>query len=93
MKENKIAKILKVYAYINGAVGIIASCIMGGPLSDILGDEIGILSIAFGIATAIAVNFLIYAFGEHLQLLQDIKNNTGNGIINDRPQEDEIPEI
>lgn len=93
MHTNKIAKILKTYAYINGVIGVLASCFIGGPLSDIIGDELGILSIVLGIATAVVVNFLIYAFGEHLQLLQDIKDNTGMSIEGARPQDDEIPEI
>ena len=87
--KNSVANILKNYSYINGAVGII--------LALILWEELEILSILI-ISMVIFINFLIYALGEVIELLYQIKINTGktcdNMIVNNRQTEDdELPEI
>lgn len=62
--KNTVAKILKGYAIANGIGGII--------LGLVLGEVIG-----WAIALAgIVASFFIYAFGEVIQLLEDIKNSS-----------------
>ena len=41
------------------------------------------------------MNFAIYAAGEAIQLLQDIKDNTDKNTEStvEKPQDDEVPEI
>lgn len=71
MKKNKVAKILKVYGIIN-AVG---SIIIGLYLFDNLPGNIADLGIV-ELAAGILASLLIFAFGEVVQLLQNIKDNT-----------------
>ena len=69
--SNTVAVIMWVYAIVNTVVGIIFGCSMY--------DTYEGLSILF-IAVTIVFSFGIYAVGEIIQLLQDIKDNT-NGAI------------
>ena len=66
--ENTVAKILKIYSVIN-----FVACII---LTFIIADAIGAVGLIVGLALSIGVNFVIYACGELLQLLHDIKLNT-----------------
>lgn len=68
--KNTVAQVLKVYAIINFIAGIILSFTIG---SDII-DGIGI----YFFAVSLVINFAIFAFGEVVQLLHDIKINTSN---------------
>ena len=82
MKSNNIvAKILQVYAYVNGAVGII--------LALLLVEDLGALVAAIVFASVLVVNFLIFALGEIIDLLQNLKENTNGG----RAVSDELPEL
>lgn len=82
MKSNNIvAKILQVYAYVNGAVGII--------LALLLVEDLGALVAAIVFASVLVVNFLIFALGEIIDLLQNLKENTNGG----REVSDELPEL
>ena len=82
MKSNNIvAKILQVYAYVNGAVGII--------LALLLVEDLGALVAAIVFASVLVVNFLIFALGEIIDLLQNLKENTNGG----REVNDELPEL
>ena len=69
--SNTVAVIMWVYGIVNAVVGIIFGCSMY--------DTYEGLSILF-IAVTIVFSFGIYAVGEIIQLLQDIKDNT-NGAI------------
>ena len=69
--KNTVAQILKVYAVINFIACIILSLIIG---KDINIDGIGIYFFAVSLVT----NFAIFAFGEVVQLLHDIKINTNH---------------
>ena len=69
--KNTVAHVLKVYAVINFIACIILSFIIG---KDINIDGIGIYFFAVSLVT----NFAIFAFGEVVQLLHDIKSNTSN---------------
>ena len=69
--KNTVAQVLKIYAVINFIFGIILSISIGKNI-DI--DGIGIYFFAVSLVT----NFAIFAFGEVVQLLHDIKSNTSN---------------
>ena len=64
--KNLAAQVLKIYAVVNGAAGILALTLL---------DRLGVLAIALALASVVA-SFGIYAAGEALQLLQNISNNT-----------------
>lgn len=67
--ENKIAKIIKNYAFINAIASVI--------LAVILSSSIGVFFVVA--ITGIVSSIFIYALGEIIDLLQAIKNNTSNG--------------
>lgn len=79
--HNIVAKILQVYAYVNGAVEMI--------LTLSLVEEWGAVVAAIFFASTLVVNFLIFALGEIIDLLQTIKENT-NGT---RAVMDELPDL
>ena len=79
--HNIVAKILQVYAYVNGAAGII--------LALLLIKDWGAVLAAIFFAMVFVVNFLIFALGEIIDLLQTIKENT-NGT---RAVMDELPDL
>ena len=66
--NNIVAKILQVYAYVNGAAGII--------LSLLLIKKWGAVVATIFFALVLVVNFLIFALGEIIDLLQNLKDNT-----------------
>ena len=68
--KNTVAHVLKVYAVINFIACIILSFTIG---NDII-YGIGI----YFFAVSLVINFAIFAFGEVVQLLHDIKSNTSN---------------
>ena len=81
--KNLVAKILQVYACINAVAGIILAIFIAAEMS-------GIVAFIFG-ALAIVVSFFIYALGEIIELLDQIKLNTsGNQQIETN---DELPEL
>lgn len=68
--QNTVAKILKIYAVINALAGVF--------LGFYIAQEL-IPEFCFVFAGAcIVASFGIYAFGEVVQLLQDIKDGTNN---------------
>ena len=69
-EQNSIAKAVKVYAGINFAACLILWFYL--ITEDIL---YGTLSIVW-LAASVVINFGIYALGEVIQLLDDIKQNT-----------------
>lgn len=72
--QNTVAKILKIYAVINAICGLILGLYLRGESNDpiIFG-----ICIYFIVACVIA-SFGVYAFGEVVQLLQDIKDGTNH---------------
>ena len=98
MKKNDVAQALQVYAILNAIAGIF----LGFSLMQSLGTGTGIIVIA-----AVAVSsFVIYAFGEIIQLLQNISDNTRHttsqlGTLNSsvtanqdtQTVEDDLPEL
>lgn len=94
--ENNVAKVLKIYAIVNAACGFLLGLYFRGE-----SDNPIIVGICiYFIATSIIASFGIYAFGEVVQLLQDIKdgtNQTANTIqvqatsVNNN--DDQLPKI
>ena len=82
MKSNNIvAKILQVYAYVNAASGLI--------LALALNKELGAVLAWIMFALVLVASFLIFALGEIIDLLQNLKENTKGG----RAVSDELPEL
>lgn len=88
MNTNKVAQIFKGYAIINAIVVLLASMIIANNTGEIL-------FFIIGVALDVVINFLLYACGELIQLLQDIKDNTSRGMNAGivPPKDEEIPEI
>ena len=85
-----VAKILEVYAWLNGECGLILSIILSELIS-------GWLCFLFA-GMVVVVSFLIYSLAEIIELLYQIKINTeknSNNVINDNNilVNDELPEI
>ena len=81
--KNLVAKILQVYAWLNAVSGIILAIFIASEMS-------GIIAFIFG-ALVIVVSFFIYALGEIIELLDQIKLNTsGNQQIE---ANEELPEL
>lgn len=88
-----VAVILKVYAIVNAIIG----CIIGlSGLSDSYNEIFNMVYTIF-LGACIVVSFGIYAFGEVVQLLQDIKDGTKGTITTIQKQNnndnDELPSI
>ena len=64
--DNGIASTLKVYGFLNGAAAVVLAIFLGTQLESIV---LSILVLGAGIPAS----FMIYAFGEVLQLLHEIK--------------------
>ena len=79
--HNIVAKILQVYAYVNGVAGII--------LALLLIEDWGALVAAIVFAIVLVVNFFIFALGEIIGLLQNIKENTRKKV----DISDELPDL
>ena len=85
--KNKVARILKVYSYINAVVVFLASIVLAM-------DEENIIFFIVGTALAICVNFVIYAFGELLDLLAQIRDNTkAAGATGIEATYDDLPDL
>lgn len=82
-KSNKVADILQTYAALNGIAGF-------GLMFYIASDFNWVIAIFFFAAVVVA-SFLIYAFGEVIKLLQQIKDNTSG--MSEPPSDDELPEL
>ena len=91
--RNVVALILKIYAVVNAIIG----CIIGlSGLSDSYNEIISMVYTIF-IGACIVLSFGIFAFGEVVQLLQDIKDGTKGTITTIQKQNnndnDELPSI
>lgn len=74
--QNTVAKTFKVYAGVNFAVCLLLFFIVAGTV-----EITGTIAVLW-IATSIVVNIGIYAIGEVIQLLDDIKQNTAKAKSN-----------
>mgnify|MGYP000096879077 CR=1 FL=1 len=79
--NNIVAKILQVYAYVNAFFGMI--------LATALKHELGALLAWIMFALTLVASFFIFALGEIIDLLQNLKENTNGG----REVSDELPEL
>lgn len=90
--KNIVAKIIQVYAWVNAGAGVISTFLVGNFLADELRlYETGWVIAIFYLAAVILSSFLLYAFGEIIDLLQEIKSNThmpAETIVTD-----ELPEL
>ena len=90
--QNTVAKVFKVYSGVNSIACILLLFILAGTTG--ISDVAGII----WIAVSIVVNFGIYAIGEVIQLLDDIKQNTAKARSNINEDTtaniaDELPEL
>lgn len=90
--QNTVAKTFKVYAGVNFVACLLLLFIAVGLLN--LNGALAIL----WIATSIVINVGIYAIGEVIQLLDDIKQNTAKARSNTNEDTaaniaDELPEL
>jgi hypothetical protein len=88
MNQNKVANTLKT----TGIVGAILIAVSGLVVLCTV-HELGFILFLSCAVSAFLTGLAFYAFGEHIQLLQDIKDNTAKNASVDQPAEDEIPDI
>lgn len=83
MKTNTVSKIIKIISIIAGIIGVIYGFYA---IDNFNADEWGFIMIIISIVTAV----FMYGFGEVIQLLENINNNTkkASNISND-----EIPKL
>ena len=81
--KNVVAKILQVYAYFNAAAGAILALILGSTA----GGALAVICFAL----ILVASFFIYALGEIIELLHQIKLNTSKDIS--EGTEEDLPEI
>jgi hypothetical protein len=88
MNQNKVANTLKT----TGIVGTILIAVSGLVLLCTV-HELGFILFLVCAVSAFLTGLAFYAFGELIQLTQDIKDNTSKNIPTAQPREDEIPDI
>ena len=91
-ENNTVARIFKVYAILNAVACFIFMYVL------IAGYYLDTIGVILWIAASIVVNFGIYAIGEVIQLLDDIKQNTAKARSNTNEDTaaniaDELPEL
>ena len=82
--KNVVAKILQVYAYLNTAAGVIVALLLGKELG-----ELGTVVAIYLFAAVLVASFLIFALGEIIDLLQNVKENTSKNV----EFSDELPDL
>ena len=68
--NNIVAKVLQVYAYLYAAAGFVLTLLLNKEL------DLGAVAVSIILATVLVVNFFIFALGEVIDLLQNLKDNT-----------------
>ena len=68
--NNIVAKVLQVYADLNAAAGFVLTLLLNKEL------DLGAVAVSIILATVLVVNFFIFALGEVIDLLQNLKDNT-----------------
>ena len=81
--HNIVAKVLQVYAYVNGAAGIVLTLLLNKEL------RLGAVAVSIILAAVLVVNFFIFALGEIIDLLQSLKENTRKKV----EISDELPDL
>ena len=82
-RKNLVAKIMQIYAIVNAVAGAIVMILIADSL------EWTVALVWF--ALVLVVSFFIYAFGEIIELLTEIKINTSSSAPID--ESFELPEI
>lgn len=82
--NNIVARILQVYAYLNTAAGVIVALLLGKELG-----ELGTVVAIYLFAAVLVASFLIFALGEIIDLLQNVKENTSKNV----EISDELPDL
>lgn len=82
--KNIVAKTIQVYAWLNAIAGLILS----GIIADTSYSTDGAIML---FAVVLFASFMLYAFGEIIDLLQGIKNNTSE--LNEGGADEELPEL
>lgn len=82
-RKNLVAKIMQIYAIVNAIAGVV--------LMFIIADYLEWTVALIWFETVLVVSFLIYAFGEVVELLTAIKINTS--VSKDVVESFELPEI
>ena len=91
-ENNTVARIFKVYAILSAVACFIFMYVL------IAADYLDTLGVIIWIGTSIVINFGIYAIGEAIQILDDIKQNTAKSTRESINQDtlsatDELPEL
>ena len=73
--NNKVAKILKIYSILNVIGGIVVAIVLADNLPYPVSDSIALLYLSL----VVVISFSIYAFGEVVDLLAQIRDNTKAG--------------
>lgn len=81
--KNIVAKILQVYAYLNAVAGIIIAIFIANEFDG------AVAVVVF--AVILVTSFFIYAIGEIIELLHQIKVNTSGKATNS--EDDELPDL
>ena len=68
--NNIVAKVLQEYADLNAAAGFVLTLLLNEEL------DLGAVAVSIILATVLVVNFFIFALGEVIDLLQNLKDNT-----------------
>ena len=82
--KNVVAKILQVYAYLNTAAGLVVALQLNKKLG-----ELGTVVAVYLLAAVLVASFLIFALGEIIDLLQNVKENTSKKV----EISDELPDL
>ena len=82
--KNVVAKILQVYAYLNTAAGLVVALQLNKKLG-----ELGTVVAIYLFAAVLVASFLIFALGEIIDLLQNVKENTSRKM----KISDELPDL
>lgn len=83
-QRNTVATILQTYAVINAIVGVI--------IAMVIGDVIAVYGVLF-FACCLVASFLLYSFGEVIELLHEIRLNTSNTTKAEESDEVVLPEL
>lgn len=81
--KNTVAVILHVYGWLNAICGIIVAIMLAI-------EDVNPLIISAELAAILVASFLIYALGEIIALLHEIKLNTAKSA---EPLPDELPDL
>ena len=88
MYENKVATNLKVTGIVSAGLMLLGGIVIATQVK-VLGFFVFLVCAVSAFLTGLA----FYAFGELIQLTQDIKDNTSKNVPTAQPTEDEIPDI